>query len=43
VGGLAQEMVERLAELDGTSGHRYCPFHISVTTIDPFYARNNML
>lgn len=39
VGGLAQEMVERLAELDGTSGHRYCPFHISVTTLDPFYAR----
>lgn len=39
VGGLAQEMVDRLTKLDGTAGHRYCPFHLSSTTVNPFYTR----
>ncbi|MEG2120214.1 MAG: FAD-dependent oxidoreductase, partial [Pseudoflavonifractor sp.] len=39
VGGLAQKMVDDLAALDGTAGHRYCPFHLSSTTINPFYSR----
>lgn len=39
VGGLAQKMVDDLAAMDGTAGHRYCPFHISTTTVNPFYTR----
>ncbi len=39
VGGLAQKMVEDLAALDGTSGHRYCPVHLSVTSVNPFLSR----
>lgn len=39
VGGLAQKMVDDLAALDGTAGHRYCPFHLSTTTVNPFYSR----
>ncbi|SBV92562.1 FAD binding protein [uncultured Eubacteriales bacterium] len=39
VGGLAQKMVDDLAALDGTAGHRYCPFHLSSTTVNPFYTR----
>lgn len=39
VGGLAQKMVDDLVALDGTAGHRYCPFHLSSTTVNPFYSR----
>ena len=39
VGGLAQKMVEELAELNGTAGHRYCPFHLSTSNINQFYSR----
>ncbi len=39
VGGLAQKMVEELAALEGTSGHRYCPVHLSVTSVNPFLSR----
>lgn len=39
VGGLAQKMVDDLTALDGTAGHRYCPFHLSSTTVNPFYTR----
>lgn len=39
VGGLAQKMVDDLAALGGTAGHRYCPFHLSSTTVNPFYTR----
>ncbi len=39
VGGLAQKMIDDLEALDGTAGHRYCPFHLSSTTVNPFYTR----
>lgn len=39
IAGLAQKMVEELAEMDGTAGHKYCPFHLSTTTLNPFYTR----
>lgn len=39
VGGLAQKMVDDLTALEGTAGHRYCPFHLSSTTVNPFYTR----
>ncbi|GHV37464.1 hypothetical protein AGMMS49546_05290 [Spirochaetia bacterium] len=51
VGGLANEMVERLATMggeavswpdgsaEGTAGHRYCPMHVSDTTVNQFYTR----
>ena len=39
VGGLAQELVERLDKMGGTAGHSYCPFHLSVTTMNQFYTR----
>ncbi len=39
IGGIAQEFVDRLAEVDGTKGHAYCPFHLSTTMIHPFYSR----
>ena len=39
VGGLAEEMVRRLKEKEGTHGHTYCPFHLSVTNMNQFYAR----
>lgn len=39
VGGLAQKLVDRLTELGGTAGHRYCPFHLSSTTMNQFYTR----
>ncbi len=39
VGGLAQKFVDDLIALDGTAGHRYCPFHLSSTTVNPFYSR----
>jgi hypothetical protein len=51
IGGIAQEMVESLAVLsgetpswpdgsvEGTSGHRWCPMHVSDTTINQFYTR----
>lgn len=39
VAGIAQEMVDRLAELGGTKGHAPCPFHLSTTMVHPFYSR----
>lgn len=39
IGGIAQEFVDHLAEVDGTKGHAYCPFHLSTTMIHPFYSR----
>lgn len=39
IGGFAQEFVDRLAEVGGTNGHAYCPFHLSTTLIHPFYSR----
>lgn len=33
--GLPQKFVDRLAEQNGTSGHRACPLHVSLTMIDP--------
>ncbi|MCL2320102.1 MAG: FAD-dependent oxidoreductase, partial [Treponema sp.] len=51
IGGIANEIVERLKTLsgenpvwpdgsvEGTSGHRYCPMHISTTTVNQFYTR----
>lgn len=39
IGGIAQEFVDRLKEVDGTYGHAYCPFHLSTTLIHPFYSR----
>ena len=51
VGGIANEIVEKLQTLsgetpvwpdgsaEGSSGHRYCPFHISVSTVNQFYTR----
>jgi hypothetical protein len=35
VGGIAQEMIDSLAEMGGTYGHCRCPLHNSVTVIDP--------
>ena len=34
-GGFAQELVERLRELNGATAHRICPMHNSTTLIDP--------
>jgi len=51
IGGIANEIVERLKTLsgetpawpdgsvEGTSGHQYCPLHVSTTTINQFYTR----
>lgn len=39
IGGFAQEFVDRLAKVQGTYGHTYCPFHLSTTLIHPFYSR----
>lgn len=39
IGGLAQEMIERLKDMNGTAGNQYCPFHLSSTTLNPFYTR----
>lgn len=39
IGGLAEKMVDRLQEMNGTAGNRYCPFHLSSTTLNPFYTR----
>ncbi len=39
VGGLAQEFVDRMAKINGTAGHEYCPFHLSSTNLNPFYTR----
>ena len=39
VGGLAENMVNRLKEKEGTNGHTYCPFHLSVTNMNQFYTR----
>jgi len=33
--GIAQELVDRLIEYDGSFGHRECPLHNSTTVIDP--------
>jgi ribulose 1,5-bisphosphate synthetase/thiazole synthase len=34
-GGFAQDLIDRLAEIGGTWGHRRCPMHNSTTIIDP--------
>lgn len=34
-GGFAQELVDRLRELNGATAHRICPMHNSTTLIDP--------
>lgn len=39
VGGLAQKLVDRLTEIGGTAGTKYCPFHVSTTTLNQFYTR----
>ncbi len=40
VGGLAQKFVDDMGALGGVSGeHRYCPHHISTTSVNPFYSR----
>lgn len=39
IGGLAQKLIDELQELNGTAGHKYCPFHLSTTTLNPFYTR----
>jgi hypothetical protein len=51
IGGIAQTIVESLSAMsgetpdwpdftaEGTSGHKYCPFHTSVTSINQFYIR----
>ena len=51
VGGIANEIVERLKILsgetpnwpdgssEGSAGHRYCPMHVSTTTVNQFYTR----
>lgn len=39
IGGLAEKMVDRLQEMNGTAGNQYCPFHLSSTTLNPFYTR----
>lgn len=38
-GGIAQELVDRLAKMNGTWGHSRCPFHNSTTNINPLYLR----
>ena len=35
VGGIADEIVKRLSELEGTLGHNICPVHNSITPINP--------
>lgn len=39
IGGVAQEFVDRLMKLGGSFGHRECPFHNSVTIVDPSLAK----
>jgi hypothetical protein len=51
VAGLAQQLIDGLEQMsgenpdwpdgsaEGTAGHRYCPFHTSVTCINQFYVR----
>ncbi|MCI8275047.1 MAG: FAD-dependent oxidoreductase [Lachnospiraceae bacterium] len=39
IGGIAQEFVDRLTQVEGTKGHAYCPFHLSTTMVHPFYSR----
>lgn len=39
VGGIAEDFIERMQSIGASSGHRYCPFHLSSTTLDPSYAR----
>lgn len=37
VGGIAQEMIDSLAEIGMTAGHNRCPLHNSVTVLQPDY------
>ena len=39
IGGLAEKMVEELQNMKGSAGHKYCPFHLSTATLNPFYTR----
>ncbi|MBQ8398206.1 MAG: FAD-dependent oxidoreductase [Clostridia bacterium] len=39
LGGIPQEFVDRLAEVDGTLGHIQCPIHNSLTIINPHWFR----
>lgn len=39
LGGIPQEFVDRLAEVDGTLGHIRCPIHNSLTIINPHWFR----
>lgn len=39
IGGLAEKMLDRLQEMNGTAGNKYCPFHLSTSTLNPFYTR----
>ena len=38
-GGIPQEFVDRLAQVDGTMGHVHCPVHNSLTIINPHWFR----
>lgn len=37
--GLPQRFIDRMAEHNATSGHRACPLHVSLTMIEPEYAK----
>lgn len=39
VGGIPQEFVDRLAQVEGTMGHCPCPVHNSLTIINPHWFR----
>lgn len=39
LGGIPQEFVDRLAQVDGTLRHVYCPVHNSLTIINPHWFR----
>ncbi len=39
LGGIPQEFVDRLAQVDGTMGHVHCPVHNSLTIINPHWFR----
>lgn len=39
LGGISQEFIDRLAQVDGTLGHIPCPIHNSLTIINPNWFR----
>ncbi len=39
VGGIPQELVDRLKEVDGTLGHVKCPIHNSTTPVNHYWVR----